>query len=392
MDQLQKDHFLKILEKYQAGTASKEEIEFLDAYYEAFGQRENYTESLNEDKFLMLKNDLKSAVLSSILSDQINNTRSLSRKIIRWSAAAAAVVILASSGLFYYSQMRTENQSQMVELDTGIDISPGGNKAILTLANGKKISLTDAVNGVLAEQSGVQITKTADGQIIYTVLSDPLPFADGKVQFNTIETPKGGQYQLVLPDGSKVWINADSKMTYPSTFAVHKERRVKMEGEAYFEVSKNKNNPFIVETVNQEIEVLGTQFNVNSYKDESAVKTTLLEGSVKIRRNNGMNNILEPGQQAILTASQIKVNKIDPELAVAWKNNLFIFESDDIRYIMRMISRWYNVKIEYEGAIPDDKFGGAVSRFENVSEVLKPLEATGKVKFKIEGDRIIVKR
>jgi len=392
MDQIQKERFLKILQKYQAGKASKEEEEFLDAYYRAFGLRADYTDSLNEDKFLLLKNDLKNSVIAEISVHQLNKTRKTRKNIIRWSAAAAAIIIMTSSGLFYYSQKQKGDTGQVVNLGTGMDISPGGNKAILTLANGRKISLTDAGNGLLAEQSGVQITKAADGQLIYTILADSRLPADGKIQYNTIETPKGGQYQVGLPDGSKVWLNAGSKITYPSVFASSSERRVVLAGEAYFEVAKDRKHPFIVETINQQIEVLGTHFNVNSYEDESAVKTTLLEGSVKISAANGMNEILEPGQQAVLTDSHIKVNKIDPELAVAWKNNLFIFESDDIRYIMRMVARWYNVKIEYEGVIPDDKFGGSVSRFENVSEVLKPLEATGKVKFRIDGDRIIVSR
>jgi transmembrane sensor len=390
MDQIQRDRFLEILQKYHAGKTSPEEEDFLEAYYQAFRMYPEYTDSLPDDKFMLLRDDIKQSVMANISLHQHRNTRTARRTIIQWSAAA--IMIITGAGLLYYSQNHSGNTGLVVEQVKENDISPGGNKAILTLANGQKIILTDAGNGLLAEQSGVKITKMDDGQLIYTISGDISLPSDGKVQYNTIETPKGGQYQVVLPDGSKVWLNAGSKITYPSVFVSNGERRLELKGEAYFEVARDKDHPFIVKTINQEIEVLGTQFNVNSYEDEFAVKTTLLEGSIKVVTDNGVKEVLQPGQQSVITSDRMVVNEIDPELAVAWKNNLFIFESDDIRYIMRMVARWYNVEVEYEGMIPDDKFGGSVSRFENVSEVLKPLEATGKVKFRIEDSRIIVSR
>lgn len=389
MDQFQKEQFLKIIEKYHAGNASREEAEFLDAYYQVFGLRAGFTDDLEEEKRILLKNDLKNSIRENISAYQPDKIKAGKRDIFRWSiSAAAAILIITGVGLFYYPQKTISNHTANHIIKN--DIVPGGNKAILTLASGKKISLTDADNGTLAEQAGVQITKTADGQLVYTILADPQLNSNAKDHYNTIETPNGGQYRVRLPDGSNVWLNAGSKLTYPSSFTARKNRRVDLIGEAYFEVARDKSHPFIVKTIQQEVEVLGTHFNINSYNDESAVKTTLLEGSVKVTGINGTGKVLKPGQQSDLTANNIKIKNIDTELAVAWKNNLFIFESDDIRYIMRMIARWYNVEVEYVGEIPDDKFGGAVSRFENVSEVLKSLESTGRVKFKLEGRRILV--
>lgn len=391
MDQLRKEHFLKIIGKYYAGSASKEELEFLDAYYQAFGMRGGYPDDLDEEKRLLLKNELKNSIGKNISTYQEDRFKKGKGNILRWSiSAAAAILFIAGFGLFYYPQKRIPAPIANNIIEN--DIVPGGNKAVLTLSNGKKISLTDAENGTLAEQTGVQITKTADGQLVYTILSDVHLGSNAKDQNNTIETPKGGRYQVRLPDGSNVWLNAASRLTFPSSFTSQKNRRVELYGEAYFEVAKDKAHPFIVKTVNQEVMVLGTHFNINSYVDEPDVKTTLLEGSIRVTENKGIEKILKPGQQSTLTSKGLKIENVDTDMAVAWKKNQFVFESDDIQYIMRMISRWYNVEVEYEGTIPKNKFGGAVSRFENVSEVLKSLESTGRVKFRIEGRRIFVSK
>ncbi len=396
MDQLRKDHFLKIVEKYHSGNASREELEFLDAYYQVFGLSDGYTDALSEEDRVLLKNELKNAIKKNIAASQQGRIKSGKRNVIRWTiSAAAAIIICIGVGLYYFPEERISNP--IVKRVTENEIIPGGNKAVLTLANGEKISLTDADNGMLAEQAGIRITKTADGQLVYEVrhleggrTERSLPAVE--MTYNTIETPKGGRYQVRLPDGSNVWLNAASKLTFPSSFITHKSRMVELSGEAYFEIAKDKEHPFIVKTYNQVVEVFGTQFNINSYVDEPDVKTTLLEGSIKVSENKGTDKILKPGQQSTITSSGLKVENVDIDLAVAWKNNQFVFESDDIQYIMRMIARWYNVEVEYVGAIPKNKFGGAVSRFENVSEVLKSLESTGRVKFKIEGRRILVSK
>ena len=389
MDRFEKEQFLIILEKYNAGNASTEEIEFLNAYYKAFSFRSGYTNNLNEKEKFILKHDLQNSLRENISLLESANWRQTKKVFLRrFLSVAAAVAVFCALGLLFYPKeviVVAKNKAMVAS-----DIAPGGNKAVLTLANGQKIILTDANNGTLAKQAGVQITKTADGQLVYTVLDDSRSGSKTNDQFNTIETPKGGQYQVRLPDGSNVWLNAASALTYPSSFASEKPRKVDLRGEAYFEIAKDQLRPFIVKTSTQEVEVLGTHFNINSYTDEPAVKTTLIEGRVKVSAINGKDRILKPGQQSALTGSNMQIANIDPELAVAWKNSQFVFESDDIRYIMRMVSRWYNVEVEYVGSVPDSKFGGAVSRFENVSEVLKSLESTGRVKFKVEGKRIIV--
>lgn len=391
MDQLRKDHFLKIVEKYHSGNVSREELEFLDAYYQVFGLSDGYTDALSEEDRLLLKNELKNSIKKNIAASQQGRVKSDKRNVIRWTiSAAAAIIICIGVGLYYFPEERISNP--IVKRVTENEIIPGGNKAVLTLANGEKISLTDADNGTLAEQAGIKIVKTTDGQLVFTILSDKQQGPYDKNQYNTIETPKGGRYQVRLPDGSNVWLNAASKLTFPSSFITLKSRMVELSGEAYFEIAKDKEHPFIVKTYNQVVEVFGTQFNINSYVDEPNVKTTLLEGSIKVSENKGIDKILKPGQQSTITSSGLKVENVDIDLAVAWKNNQFVFESDDIQYIMRMIARWYNVEVEYVGAIPKNKFGGAVSRFENVSEVLKSLESTGRVKFKIEGRRILVSK
>lgn len=386
MKQLQKEQFLNILDKYNSGTASKEDLEFLDAYYEAFRLRADYTEDLAEYKRVELQKSIKSSIGAHISAYKVHKLHRPKAKIKWASVAAAAIVFLA--GVWLFSNKNTTSQ-QSVHKNANQIIRPGGNKAVLTLSNGEKISLTDAHNGTLAKQGGVQIIKTAEGQLTYTRIQDN---TDSNSQFNTIETPRGGWYEVRLPDGSKVWLNAASKLTYPSSFHASRYRKVELAGEAYFEIAEDKVKPFIVKAAGQEVQVLGTHFNINSYADEPEVKTTLVEGSVKVKNSNGLSKILKPGEQSALSGNEIEIRTVDPELAIAWKNNLFIFDSNDIRHVMRMIARWYDVDVKFKGPIPDDRFGGSVSRFDNVSEVLKALEATGRVKFNVEDRSIVVSK
>jgi ferric-dicitrate binding protein FerR (iron transport regulator) len=402
MDRIQREQFLKILEKYRVGNASTEEMDFLDTYYKVFGLRPDYTSGMEEGKRIILKEDLKNSINENISTYRKATIQKGKRTIYKWSISVAATLIICGLWFFYYPQKIESYQViKSVKKDSSIisktevapkdDIVPGGNKAVLTLANGKKINLTDVNIGTLAEQSNVQIAKIADGQLVYSILSDQQVRNNQKNQYNTIETPKGGRYQMRLPDGTNVWLNSASRLTFPSSFSSLSKRKVELSGEAYFEVAKDSSRPFVVKTILQEVEVLGTHFNISSYEDESSVKTTLIEGSVKIVAKNGSDKILKPGQQSVLTEDNITVENINEgQQALAWKNDQFIFESHDIQYVMRIISRWYNVEVEYVGAIPENKFGGAISKFENISEVLKSLESTGRVKFKIEGRRILV--
>lgn len=265
------------------------------------------------------------------------------------------------------------------------DILPGGHKATLTLANGSVISLEDAKNGTLATQDGMRIEKTKDGNILYSV-------ANGNAQqastINTITTPKGGQYQVTLPDGTKAWLNAASSLRYPLHFDA-KERRVKMTGEAYFEVTKNKTRPFIVETDQQEIQVLGTHFNVNAYPDEGMVKTTLVEGSVRVRARNGQSALLKPGQQAILNRD-IQVKEADIAHQLAWKNGDFIFRGETLESLLRQVSRWYDIEVEYPHQLGNMRFNGMVSRAQPLSTIIEMIQSTKKATATLKGRRLIV--
>lgn len=306
---------------------------------------------------------------------------------IRWPYTAAAAVLLVGLGISsYFFTHQDPNVHVAVSQPLKNDIAPGKNTATLTLANGKRIILSDVLKGQIAEEAGVSIAKTAKGQIVYTIADNHTNEAN---QYNTLSTAKGETYKVNLPDGTQVWLNAASSLTYPARFA-GTDRRVTLKGEAYFEVAKDKAHPFRVATDKQEVTVLGTHFDINSYTNEPATRTTLLEGSVKIIYNNNNEKIIAPGQQAVYINGQFNVDAIDTELATAWKDNKFIFDGDHIDYIMRMVERWYNVDVVYESVVSNEKFYGAVSRYENVSEVLKSLQSTGKIHFKIEGRKIIV--
>ncbi|RYG20327.1 MAG: FecR family protein, partial [Chitinophagaceae bacterium] len=319
---------------------------------------------------------------------------------ITWLKVAAAAVVLFFIGFVINNQIKKQFNNQNIAKNKAEAIKPGGNKATLTLADGSKISLTDATNGVIAKQAGINITKTKNGELIYTVVS--AASAKTKNLYNTIETPRGGQYQINLPDGTRVWLNAESSLKYPTAFN-NNERLVELKGEAYFEVAKLsarkggrvpfKVNSEIGEGRNQQVEVLGTHFNINTYTDEPNNKTTLLEGKVRILNLSSLaSNILKPGQQSVIAASSpsVLVRNVDAEDAIAWKDGFFSFNDENLQTIMNKISRWYNVDISYRGAKMDKLFGGRISRFNSVNEVLETLQATGDVHFKIEERRILV--
>jgi ferric-dicitrate binding protein FerR (iron transport regulator) len=303
--------------------------------------------------------------------------------------AAAAIIICIISISTYYL-LKPEHSTQIsktgnIKIIHQNDLAPGANKAVLTLANGASIILDSAQNGALTTQGNTKILKL-NGMLTYEDSSK----ASSAVLYNTISTPRGGQYQLVLADGSKVWLNAASSLRFPAAFT-GKERKVELMGEGYFEVAKNASMPFKVEVNGMEVEVLGTHFNINSYHDEPAIRTTLLEGSVKINKNN-TTSLLKPGQQAeVNSAGEVRIiNDADIDAAVAWKDGKFQFDRADIYAIMRQIARWYDVDVEYKGATIISHFGGTISRNVNLSQVLKMLHLTGEVKFEINGRKIMV--
>jgi transmembrane sensor len=314
-------------------------------------------------------------------------------------AAAAAVTLVAGIGVFFYLQ-KIKAEKEQIRLASGL--LPGKDDAVLTLSNGQKIILNEASNGQVAQQSGITITKAADGTIIYNSNVATGKSQGGKMEYNTIATPRGGKYQLNLPDGTKVWLNAASSLKFPVNFAAN-ERRVELNGEAYFEVSKNRQRPFHVKTTGQDLEVLGTHFNINSFKDEVETRTTLLEGAVKILPYNYHSNlanpveaILKPGQQAVLGSQGLNIVKADVGEVMSWKNGMFQFNDTELSSIMRQASRWYDVDVVYEGKIPAIRFSGEVSRRVNAAAFLDMLKYLD-VKFSIESlggnkRRIVVSR
>lgn len=309
---------------------------------------------------------------------------SLKRDKRRWWYAAAAVVLVAGAFAIYQFSGKKDTTPAIVKTTSKKpDIAPGGNKATLQLADGRVIVLDSAANGSLTSQGNVKVIKL-DGKLSYKSSS-----SDGEVLYNTISTPKGGQYQLLLADGSQVWLNAASSLRFPASFT-GKERKVELTGEGYFDVAKKVAMPFkVIVNGKTEVEVLGTQFNINAYADESTLNTTLIEGSVKFTAANGESAKLKPGQQAQLSSSVSVINNVNIDEIIAWKSGWFNFDRADITTIMRQVSRWYDVEVVFEGQPSKKTFSGIVSRSHQISEVLKIMEKAG-VKFRIEGKKITV--
>ncbi|MBB5637838.1 hypothetical protein HDE68_003763 [Pedobacter cryoconitis] len=385
-----KAEFLKAVEAYLEGTADEDQILFLEQYFDLFEELEEILEYHN----LMQTRNVGNLMHSRIHQD-ITRWEDLEKKsevvtgssMKYWYMAAAAIFVTFTSVYIYQAN---QNKFESINQYKVASIVPGRSKAILTLSNGSKIILADSKNGEITNQSGTIITKK-DSQLVYQK-SGSSP-AD-KYAYNAVETPKGGQYQLVLPDGTKVWLNAASSLRYPLAFQGN-ERKVELTGEAYFEVAKDKTRPFKVHSNNQVVEVLGTHFNINVYSNEPFIKTTLLEGSVKVTNSStNAQTIIRPGEQSIIQKtgnSAIKVKDVDMDEAVAWKNGYFMFNSEQLESVLRKISRWYDVDIQYQNEeLKHQLFSGTLSKYLSVSQVLKKLELLQSVHFKTEGRKIIV--
>jgi transmembrane sensor len=399
---MKKEEFHGLVGKYVAGTASEAEIRLLEAYYARLTGR---YEPLPGDQ----EENLRKEMLERIMEKAgISRTRiiPLRHQILKYASAAAVLLGVCVGG---YWLLVNKSQPVVVDVQAGRfknDIQPGGNKATLTLASGSVINLDSAQHGALATQGNSQVIKLNDSVLTYAQGSKGAE----AVAYNTLATPKGGQYLLVLPDGTKVWLNAASSITYPTAF-IGNERVVKITGEAYFEVRKNASQPFKVSIPGkEEIEVLGTSFNANAYGDEPEIRTTLVDGSVKVKAENlvGVNTnkeklslVLKPGQQAQLVVAdnantgmdgsdRIKLSSdVDLEAVMAWKNGLFRFNDASIRTIMQQAARWYDVEIDYQTS---DKLGfvATISRNVPISKLLKLLELTDRVHFKVDGKKITV--
>jgi len=348
----------KLLDKYLSGNCTPEEM------------------AIVEDWYLQLPDEIVAPAHITIESskEEVWNKLSPRRKSVKLTtvkriAIAASIVLCFGLGFYMISGRNALPLAAKTELK---DILPGGNKALLTLADGTVVNLDDAKNGQIANQNGIEIRKAKNGQLEYVINEVQNASLTGS---NAISTPRGGQYQVSLPDGTKVWLNAATTLKYPYAFAKN-ERVVELNGEAYFEVAKDHARPFRVKTDAQTVEVLGTHFNINAYHDEAVVKTTLLEGAVRVSAASGSVN-LHPGEQAqfsMASARLIVDQQIDIDKEMAWKNNIFSFDNDDLQSIMRQISRWYDVEVVYEGKISTEKYVGEIPRSSNLAEVFKILE------------------
>ena len=307
-----------------------------------------------------------------------------------WAILAASIVLVISLGIYLMKNPVAPTVSKTITLNKKVFknvILPGGNKAMLTLADGSKIALDQAQKGLLAKQGKTAISKTDDGQLSYNQGASKTNLS----AMNMVTTPRGGQYQIVLPDGTRAWLNASSSLQFPIAFT-GKERVVRLTGEAYFEVAKNKQMPFKVIMNGVKVEVLGTHFNVMSYADEPAIKTTLLEGAVKMTNNENQPVLLKPGQQASYSPSdgRMQVKTVNIDNVISWQKGYYVFKAESIKSIMRNISRWYDVEMEYKGNLEGKVFSGKISRYKNISELLKLLELTEDVHFEIKERRVTV--
>lgn len=303
----------------------------------------------------------------------------------RWWPAAAAAALVLSIGSYYWMSNQLSTKENIAEQPNPYVIKPGGNKAVLTLADGSHIELDSSREGILTTQGSAVVVNNNSSILAYGANKS----GTGEQIYNILSTPRGGQYCLVLSDGTKVWLNANSSIRFPATFNGD-TRSVSIKGEVYFEVAKNKAKPFLVTAKEATITVLGTHFNIMAYEDESVMTTTLLEGSVKVSKGDKF-RILKPGIQALIPDDDatMKTEAVDVDEEMAWKNGWFNFNSWDIQRIMRQISRWYDIDVVYEGKMPTGHYSGIVSRENNISQVLQIMKAGG-VNFKIEDRKIIV--
>ncbi|WDF78959.1 FecR family protein [Mucilaginibacter sp. KACC 22773] len=369
---MEKEQLKELFKKYHEGKCTEEEKALLEAWYLQF----------NEHDLDITPKRIK-AIGNRIFRELPGNHTTFLKIGVRLLSAATIIgIIITLTIRILFPIGKPESML------TRRDIAPGTNTAVLTLSNGKRINLSKAGTGQLASQSGIRIYKTTSGQITYkTVGNSERGHAN---TINNISTPKGGQWQVVLPDGSKVWLNSASSFNFPASFENQKERIVQLSGEAYFEVAKDKLHPFIVKTDKESVQVLGTHFNINSYPDEPAVKTTLAEGRIKVTDLAGETKQLVPGKESVLRNGSLTIADANVEEALAWKNGYFRFNDEKIQSVMRQLARWYDVDIKYAGNVPTDGFNGKVSRSKNISQVLKALEATQTVHFKVEGRRVTV--
>jgi len=368
---MNQEQFIDLLNRYRKGLLTKKEKAILESWV-TFG---NFDGKVLSEQQL----DQRLKVLANRLPLAGKHYR-----LWRHIAMAASIIFVLGIGVLFY-RYNISILNFRKQTTTYADIPPGSNAATLTIGPGKTIPLSDAQIGVVIGKDGLAYNDGTKIEIAGQKTDGP--------SLQTISTPLGGTYQVTLADGTKVWLNAASSLTYPGNLNESKQRKVRLEGEGYFEVAKNKSHPFIVESKYQTLEVLGTHFNINSYTDETNTRTTLIEGSVRISPSGANKIVLKPGQQGIVDTDKANVIPVNVETAIDWKNGDFIFDGEDFKAIMRKIGRWYNVEIVYATDLTEHiELGGWMSRKSKLSTVLNRIERAGKLHFKIEGRKIIVEK
>ncbi|MET6999396.1 FecR family protein [Chitinophaga defluvii] len=377
----------ELLDKFAEGRCTKEEMAELEQWYDNLSTYKKSNSSLaeiNEEDFVDEKyRNFQRLVEGS--SFEANSPQRIWN--IRWVQVAAGLALFTSLYFLIWYNKQSRQIADVPPASSSYDIVPGESKAFLTLAGGERIRLDNTTGGIIAKQGGSEIRKVDSGRIEYKAA----PGQHQAVLYNMVSTPLGGQYQIILPDGSQAWLNAGSSIRYPTAF-IGNERNVEVTGEVYLEVAKKSGMPFKVMLRDQtEVEVLGTHFDINAYDDEGGITTTLLEGSVKVSVN-GQSKLIRPGQQATSANSSITViNVPDVSSTVAWKDGLFHFDNTPVESVMRQIGRWYNIEVTYKGTAPIENLTGRISRNTNLSTVLELLHSAG-IKFEMKRDTIIINR
>ncbi|TXJ28991.1 MAG: FecR family protein [Chitinophagaceae bacterium] len=371
-----------LLQRYRLGLCTEEEIGAIEQWYNDLVN--NNDVKLPSRELAQLDEEIKAVVFEAVKNEKEQLTPV--NKKINYLRYAAAILALASIGalLFFLLPRKNLDDNMSNRAVAAIDALPGGDKAILTLGNGTTISLDSAKNGFLAEQGATNILKVNTGQIAYSAnAGDQEPALS-----NTVTTPKAGQYSIILPDGTKVWLNASSSLQFPSKFD-GLQRRVTLTGEGYFEVQHDDQKPFIVQANTTEIHDLGTAFNINAYNDEPTLQVTLVEGSANVKTGVA-ELILEPGTAATVKNNQMSKETADVTTALAWKNGIFQFNKASLESVMRQIARWYDLDIEYQ-ATSNQLFSGSIYRNSKASEIFKILEENdNNIHFTINEKKIIV--
>lgn len=382
----------RLLNKYRKGLCTEEEKRCLEDWYQQWHEG---------DRIDLSSEDLSTAEQDMWKAIQNEKEHPFRGGLYYKIAIAALVLIVLSFSIHAYYSKRNMSVAHRLEAN---DVVPGQDKAVLTLSSGQRFVLDSLSDNAVIEENGLRIKRDETGQLICEVARDIGEGDKVSLGYNEISTPKGGQFKVVLPDGTKVWLNAASTLKYPTSFAAN-ERRVLLNGEAYFEVAKKLKDqiktkgqrlkakeervPFLVESSNQTIEVLGTHFNVNDYGNEAITKTTLVEGSVMVYANRNNQKILAPGQQSIMNNAnrKIQVHQVDVEGFTAWKEGHFFFNDTDLKDVMRQLERWYDVEVVDLERFPNNKYNGKLSKSMNLSKVLQVLELTSDLKFEIKGER-----